>query len=69
MFIQDCSIDKEGFKIFGYARVSSSEQNLIRQVKDLEAYGCKEIVIEKKLVLWNDQSLGRIYTIKRELFD
>ena len=34
--------------IFGYARVSSSEQNLDRQLKDLEAYGCEDIVIEKQ---------------------
>lgn len=34
--------------IFGYARVSSSEQNLERQVKDLEAYGCEDIIIEKE---------------------
>ena len=34
--------------IFGYARVSSSEQNLDRQVKDLESYGCEEIIIEKE---------------------
>lgn len=34
--------------IFGYARVSSSEQNLDRQVKDLEAYGCEDIIFEKE---------------------
>lgn len=34
--------------IFGYARVSSQEQNLDRQVKELEAYGCEKIYTEKK---------------------
>ncbi|MFC7061041.1 recombinase family protein [Halobacillus seohaensis] len=34
--------------IFGYARVSSSEQNLDRQIKELEAHGCEDIVIEKE---------------------
>ncbi|MFD2924502.1 recombinase family protein [Halobacillus naozhouensis] len=34
--------------IFGYARVSSNEQNLNRQIKELEAYGCEDIVIEKE---------------------
>lgn len=34
--------------IFGYARVSSQEQNLDRQIKDLEAYGCEKIYTEKQ---------------------
>lgn len=34
--------------IFGYARVSSQEQNLDRQVKELEAYGCEKIYTEKQ---------------------
>lgn len=34
--------------IFGYARVSSQEQNLDRQIKELEAYGCEKIYMEKQ---------------------
>ncbi|GGC88093.1 transposase [Thalassobacillus devorans] len=34
--------------IFGYARVSSNEQNLDRQLKELEAYGCEDIIVEKQ---------------------
>ncbi|MCP3029644.1 recombinase family protein [Halobacillus sp. A5] len=34
--------------IFGYARVSSSEQNLDRQINELDAYGCEDIVVEKE---------------------
>ena len=29
--------------IFGYARVSSKDQNLERQLKELEEYGCGRI--------------------------
>ncbi len=29
--------------IFGYARVSSVDQNLDRQLKELEAFGCERI--------------------------
>lgn len=34
--------------IFGYARVSSKSQNLSRQVKELEEYGCDRIYEEKQ---------------------
>jgi DNA invertase Pin-like site-specific DNA recombinase len=34
--------------IIGYARVSSADQNLARQVKDLEEYGCERIFTEKE---------------------
>ncbi|WNF35239.1 recombinase family protein [Bacillaceae bacterium IKA-2] len=34
--------------IFGYAKVSSQEQNFDRQVKELEAYGCEKIYTEKQ---------------------
>jgi len=34
--------------IFGYARVSSKEQNLARQIKELEAFGCERIYQEKQ---------------------
>lgn len=34
--------------IIGYARVSSSTQNLDRQIKDLKAFGCEKIFTEKK---------------------
>ena len=33
--------------IIGYARVSTKEQNLDRQIKDLEDYGCEKIFLEK----------------------
>jgi len=34
--------------IFGYARVSSKDQNLERQLKELKAYGCDRIYQEKQ---------------------
>lgn len=34
--------------IFGYARVSSKKQNLSRQLKELEEYGCDRIYEEKQ---------------------
>jgi len=34
--------------IFGYARVSSKNQNLSRQIKELEEYGCDRIYEEKQ---------------------
>jgi DNA invertase Pin-like site-specific DNA recombinase len=34
--------------IFGYARVSSKDQNLERQVKDLTSFGCDRIYEEKQ---------------------
>jgi DNA invertase Pin-like site-specific DNA recombinase len=34
--------------IFGYARVSSKDQNLERQLKELEEYGCDRIYKEKQ---------------------
>lgn len=34
--------------IIGYARVSSKGQNLHRQIKELEAYGCEKIFSEKE---------------------
>lgn len=34
--------------IIGYARVSSNDQNLARQVKDLEEFGCVKIFSEKQ---------------------
>lgn len=34
--------------IIGYARVSSKDQNLARQVKDLEEFGCNKIISEKQ---------------------
>lgn len=33
--------------IIGYARVSSKEQNLGRQIKELESFGCEKIFTEK----------------------
>jgi len=33
--------------IIGYARVSSKEQNLDRQIKELESFGCEKIFAEK----------------------
>ncbi|KMZ44201.1 MULTISPECIES: recombinase family protein [Bacillales] len=32
----------------GYARVSSTDQNLNRQIQELESYGCEHIVVEKE---------------------
>lgn len=34
--------------IIGYARVSSAEQNLTRQVNDLKKFGCQKIFTEKQ---------------------
>ncbi|WP_245796521.1 recombinase family protein [Domibacillus antri] len=34
--------------IFGYARVSSIDQNLARQMKELEAFGCDKIFYDKQ---------------------
>lgn len=34
--------------IFGYARVSSTDQNLERQLKELEEYGCERIYTDKQ---------------------
>jgi len=34
--------------IFGYARVSSKDQNLDLQMKELKAYGCDRIYQEKQ---------------------
>lgn len=34
--------------IFGYARVSSKDQNMERQLKELESYGCERIYQEKQ---------------------
>ena len=34
--------------IFGYARISSKDQNLNRQLKELKAYGCDRIYQEKQ---------------------
>lgn len=34
--------------IIGYARVSSKEQNLNRQIKELEEFGCEKIFTEKE---------------------
>lgn len=34
--------------IIGYARVSTKEQNLARQIKELKEYGCEEIFTEKQ---------------------
>jgi len=34
--------------IIGYARVSSQDQNLTRQIKDLEEFGCDKIFTEKQ---------------------
>ncbi|MCP1191487.1 recombinase family protein [Priestia flexa] len=34
--------------IFGYARVSSKDQNLDRQLKELESFGCDKIYTEKQ---------------------
>ena len=34
--------------IFGYARVSSVDQNLDRQLKELKAFGCEKIYTEKQ---------------------
>ncbi len=34
--------------IIGYARVSTNEQNLHRQIKELESYGCEKIFTEKQ---------------------
>ncbi len=33
--------------IFGYARVSSKDQNLYSQIKELEEFGCERIYQEK----------------------
>lgn len=34
--------------IFGYARVSSKEQNLARQLKELKEFGCERMYQEKE---------------------
>ncbi|BAC12128.1 resolvase in Tn917 (partial) [Oceanobacillus iheyensis HTE831] len=34
--------------IFGYARVSTKDQNLNRQIKELENFGCDRIYREKQ---------------------
>lgn len=34
--------------IIGYARISSIEQNLDRQIQELKNYGCEHIIIEKE---------------------
>ncbi|PPA84118.1 hypothetical protein C4A75_13635 [Brevibacillus laterosporus] len=34
--------------MIGYARVSSTDQNLDRQIQKLESYGCEHIIVEKE---------------------
>jgi len=34
--------------MIGYARVSSTDQNLDRQIQELENYGCEHIIVEKE---------------------
>lgn len=34
--------------MIGYARVSSTDQNLDRQIQELDSYGCEHIVVEKE---------------------
>ncbi|MGG1910832.1 recombinase family protein [Priestia megaterium] len=34
--------------VFGYARVSSADQNLARQLRELEVFGCDKIYTEKQ---------------------
>jgi DNA invertase Pin-like site-specific DNA recombinase len=34
--------------MIGYARVSSTDQNLDRQIQELESYGCEHIIVEKE---------------------
>src|SRR5699024_1650775 len=34
--------------MFGYARVSARDQNLARQLRDLEEFGCEDILYEKE---------------------
>ena len=34
--------------IIGYARVSSKDQNLDRQIQELENFGCEKIFTEKQ---------------------
>lgn len=34
--------------MIGYARVSSTDQNLDRQIRELESYGCEPIIVEKE---------------------
>lgn len=46
--------------LIGYARVSSEEQNLARQLKVLNEIGC-EYIIEKKVVLI--EIIGQHYII------
>src|SRR5690625_3097725 len=48
MFKQTCSYIEVRNLIFGYARVSSKNQNLSRQIKELEEYGCNRIYEEKQ---------------------
>lgn len=48
MFKQTCSVNEVSTLIFGYARVSTKDQNLSRQIKELEKFGCDRIYIEKQ---------------------
>ena len=38
---------KGSFMIFGYARVSTKNQNLTAQIKELENFGCEQVLSEK----------------------
>lgn len=49
--------------IFGYARVSSKDQNLARQIKELEEFGCDRIFQEKQS---GKNKRVRIRTAQRE---
>ena len=39
---------RDGFMIFGYARVSTKSKSLDMQWDELKQYGCEEIVTERK---------------------
>ncbi|MEH7134150.1 MULTISPECIES: recombinase family protein [Priestia] len=46
---------QEAFKIIGYACVSTTDQNLDRQLSMLKKYGCEKIIEEKFAGMMKDR--------------
>ena len=47
--------------IYGYARVSTKDQNLDMQIEALKKYNCDEIITEKKVALLLTALLSKNY--------